>query len=72
MLKTILTISLDLLALGLILAVLVQQRGTGLGRSFGGSNAVYRVRRGAERFIFNATIVLAICFVGVTIALYLI
>lgn len=47
----------------LILTILVQQRGTGLGRAFGGSSVVYRTRRGAERFLFRLTIVLATAYV---------
>lgn len=52
-----------ILAVLLILIILVQQRGTGLGGAFGGSGGVYRTRRGAERFLFRTTIVLAILFV---------
>lgn len=51
------------LSVFLVLSILVQQRGSGLGGAFGGEGAVYRTRRGAERFIFRLTIVLAILFV---------
>ena len=51
------------LAVLLMLVILVQQRGTGLGGAFGGSGGVYRTRRGAEQFLFRLTIVLAILFV---------
>jgi protein translocase SecG subunit len=47
----------------LIATVLVQQQGSSLGGAFGGGSAVYRTRRGAERFLFRATIVLAILYV---------
>lgn len=56
------------LAVMLILSILSQQRGTGLGGTFGGENTVYRTRRGAEKFIFRLTIVLAILFAGSALA----
>ncbi len=52
----------------LIITILVQQRGTGLGQAFGGESTVYRTRRGAERFLFRLTIILAIIFVLIAIA----
>lgn len=43
-------------------AILLQQRGTGLSATFGGEGNVYRTKRGIEKFIFGATIALAIIF----------
>lgn len=51
----------------LIIAVLLQQRGSGLSGTFGGEGSTYSTRRGAEKIIFVATIILAILFVGVSI-----
>ena len=50
-------------ALFLIILVLVQNRGTSLGASFGGDSNFYRSKRGAERLIFNITILLGVLFV---------
>ncbi|MCH7529702.1 preprotein translocase subunit SecG [Patescibacteria group bacterium] len=52
------------LAVLLIGAVLLQQTGSGLGGAFGGDNfsAGFHTRRGAEKILFNATIVLAVLF----------
>ncbi len=47
----------------MILLVLLQNRGQSLGASFGGDSSFYRSKRGAEKIIFNATIVLAVVFV---------
>jgi preprotein translocase subunit SecG len=47
----------------MILLVLLQNRGQSLGASFGGDSSFYRSKRGAEKIIFNATIVLAVIFV---------
>ncbi len=46
----------------LIIAILLQQRGTGLGAAFGGEGNVYRTKRGIEKKLFFATIALAIIF----------
>jgi preprotein translocase subunit SecG len=46
-----------------ILLVLVQSQGSSLGISFGGESNYYRSKRGAERVIFNATIIFAVIFV---------
>ncbi len=51
------------LAVMLIAAVLLQHRGTSLGGAFGGEGAVYRSRRGAEKFLFYFTIVVSAIFV---------
>lgn len=55
------------LAILLMISILLQHRGTGLGGAFGGEGNVYRSRRGAEKFLFYATIVLAILFVVLAI-----
>ncbi len=45
------------------LAILLQQRGASLGAGFGGSSELYTSRRGLDKNLFEATIVLAIVFV---------
>ncbi len=48
----------------LIIAILLQQTGAGLGGVFGGNDegAGFHSRRGAEKTLFHITIVLAILF----------
>ena len=50
----------------LVAVILLQQRGSSLGGAFGGDNfsAAFHKRRGAELFLFQATIALGILFVG--------
>lgn len=62
------------LSLLLIIGIVLQQRGASLGGAFGGDNfaSTFYKRRGAEKFIFNATIVFATLFVAGAIALFLI
>jgi preprotein translocase subunit SecG len=47
----------------MILAILLQQRGASLGAGFGSSGELYTTRRGIDRNLFEATIVLAVIFV---------
>lgn len=61
-----------IVSIGLIASILLQSRGAGLGSTFGGESAVYRSRRGIEKRLFQFTIVLAILFVIVALAAYLI
>jgi preprotein translocase subunit SecG len=51
-----------IVSIGLIFAILLQARGTGLSGTFGGDSAVYRSRRGIERRLWQFTIVLLILF----------
>jgi len=59
------------LAIILSIAVLLQNRGTGLGAAFGGEGNVYRTKRGVESFLFKATIVLAGLFLIVSLLNFL-
>jgi len=56
----------------LIAAILLQQKGVGLGSSFGGTSQIYRSKRGLEKGLFWATIVCAILFaVGAMVNLFI-
>ncbi len=46
----------------LVTAILLQQRGNGLGATFGGEGTVFRTKRGLEKGFFYATIGIAILF----------
>ena len=52
------------LAVLLIICILLQQTGASLGGAFGGDNfsAAYHTRRGSEKFLFYATIILGALF----------
>ncbi|MEK7122317.1 MAG: preprotein translocase subunit SecG [Patescibacteria group bacterium] len=60
----LLTIIQALSGLLLIVAILFQQRGTGLSGAFGGEGNVYRAKRGVEKILFYATIAIAVLFFG--------
>ena len=55
------------LSIALILAVLLQVKGGGLGGIFGQADTVYRTRRGVERTLFRLTVVLVVLFIVVSI-----
>ncbi len=57
------------LALGLILALLLQVRGGGLGGIFGQPDTVYRTKRGMEKTLFQLTIILMVLFVTVALVI---
>ncbi len=52
----------------LTIGIMMQSKGAGLGAVFGGEGNVYQTKRGAERVLFIATIILAILFAGAAIA----
>lgn len=55
----------NIVSILLIAAVLLQNRGAGLGQSFGGGSAVYHTKRGFEKRLHQATIILAVCFLTI-------
>jgi protein translocase SecG subunit len=61
------------LSILLIVGIVLQQRGATLGGAFGGDNfaSTFYKRRGAEKFLFNATIVIAILLVLLAIMNFL-
>lgn len=65
--QTYLFIAQIVLSVALVLAVLVQVRGGGLGGIFGQADTVYRTRRGVEKTLFQLTIVLVVLFIVVSL-----
>lgn len=57
-----LLISQAVVALFLTVSILLQNRGSGLGTVFGGDFGGYYTKRGFERFLVIATIILAVLF----------
>ncbi|XOU94075.1 MAG: preprotein translocase subunit SecG [Candidatus Kerfeldbacteria bacterium] len=56
------------LAVALIVVILLQNKGTGLGSIMGGEGNVYRTKRGFEKTLFYSTIALSLAFFGIAIA----
>ena len=55
------------IAILLIVSILLQNRGAGLGGVFGGGGDVYMAKRGFEKKIFNFTIALSIIFLALSL-----
>ena len=62
-----------ILSILLIVGIVLQQRGATLGGAFGGDNfaSTFYKRRGAEKFLFNATIGIAALLVLIAILNFL-
>ncbi len=65
--QTYLSVAQIVLSIALILAILLQVRGGGLGGIFGQPDTVFRTKRGVEKTLFQLTIVLAVLFIIISI-----
>lgn len=61
--KLIISVIQIILGILLILVIIIQQKGSGLGTSFGGDMSFYRTKRGAEKLLFYTTIGLSAAFI---------
>jgi len=68
MASTILSIIQIILSVILVVVVLMQQKGVGLGAAFGGSSNIYTTKRGLDKVLFIMTIVVVVLFFAVAIA----
>ncbi len=67
--QTIISISQIIVSILLVASILLQQRGTALGSAFGGEGGgFYATRRGMQKKIYGASIVLAVLFILLAIA----
>lgn len=70
-LNYILTIIDMVVMVGLIISIALQNKSAGLSNLFGGGGNVIATRRGAEKWLFYATIVLAVLFAGLSLTIIL-
>ena len=60
------------ISIALVVSILLQSKGGGLGGLFGGDGGgLYKTRRGAEKYLFNLTIGLSIAFFVFTLLTFL-
>ena len=52
----------------LVLMITLQNKSSGLSNVFGGAGSVVSTRRGFEKWLFYATIIFGVLFVGLSIA----
>lgn len=56
-----------IVAVALVVSILMQARGAGLGSVFGGTGAVFKTRRGIDKLLFRITIVFSVVFAVVSL-----
>jgi preprotein translocase subunit SecG len=67
--RTYIDIALIITSIALILSVILQSKGAGLGGLTGGdAGGIFTARRGIEKILFRITIVLAVIFFILAIA----
>jgi len=54
-----------IVSLLLVIAILLQNRGSGLSAVFGGGGNIYRTKRGLEKGLFTLTIILVFLFIAI-------
>jgi len=57
----------SILAVLIVVLILLQSQGSGLGSAWGGGGETYHTKRGVEKVIFNLTIILITLFAIVSI-----
>ncbi len=67
--QTYFSVAQIVLSIALILVILLQVRGGGLGGIFGQPSSVYRTKRGVEKTLFQLTIVLVVLFITISIVM---
>lgn len=65
--KEILLITQIIVSVSLVVVILLQSEGTGLGTVFGGSGSFYRSKRGVEKLFVFITIILASFFLALSV-----
>ena len=65
--QTVFNVIQMVLSVALIMVIMLQVRGGGLGGIFGQADTVFRTKRGLERRLFQLTIILIVLFVIVAI-----
>lgn len=61
--KPVISVIQIILGVLLILVIIIQQKGSGLGSTFGANLGFYRTKRGAEKLLFYCTIILSTAFI---------
>lgn len=55
------------LSILIVVSVLLQNRAEGMGGIFGGGGEIFRTKRGLEKFLYYATIVLTVLFASLSL-----
>ncbi|MBU0975020.1 preprotein translocase subunit SecG [Patescibacteria group bacterium] len=52
----------SVLSVLIVVSILLQSQGSGLGSAWGGGGETYHTKRGVEKVLFNATIIFVVLF----------
>ncbi|MFH1547452.1 MAG: preprotein translocase subunit SecG [bacterium] len=66
--KKVITVAQVVVAILVVISILLQNRGEGMGTFLGGGGEVFRSRRGFEKVLYYLTIVLSVLLVALSIA----
>lgn len=66
--NTVLLVIQSILSVFIVVCVLLQSQGGGLGSAWGGGGETYHTKRGAEKVLFNLTILFVVLFAITSIA----
>jgi len=55
------------IAVALIVVILLQNKGAGLGNIFGGSGNIFSTKRGVDKILFRLTVALVVAFFGISL-----
>lgn len=58
----------SVLSVLIVILILLQPQGSGLGSSWGGGGETFHTKRGVEKVLFNLTIIIVILFAATSIA----
>ena len=64
---TLIAIAQIIVSIVLIILILLQEKSSGLSGVFGGDGGFYQTKRGLEKIIFIATIILSVAFAGLAL-----
>ena len=65
--QTYLNLAQIVLSIALVLVILLQVKGGGLGGIFGQADTVFRTKRGVEKTLFQLTVILVVLFIIISI-----
>ena len=65
--QTYINIANLVVSIALILIILLQVKGGGLGGIFGSPDSVYRTKRGLEKTLFQLTVALTVLFIAISL-----
>jgi preprotein translocase subunit SecG len=70
--KQILIIANIIVSAFIVISILLQGRGAGLGGAWGGGGETFQTRRGLEKLMMRLTVIFVVAFFSISVSLFLI